>query len=174
MMRGASRGRWILLLVSVLVAVAAASLILSGIFGGGPITTKARPGVPLGKPCADLTEPSPVALTTPLMAQVARREANADLYVSSHASRSLRLTVRIDGEVAYDAVAPRADDCKQPPIYRSSYQLPARDVAVEVRASDGRTESKSFRAGPHRWLLVLVQDGFPLGLEVWMQRPSFG
>lgn len=58
------------------------------------------------------------------MAQVARRDANTDLYVSSDASKSLRLTVRIDGAVAYDARVPGAGDCMHPPIYRSSYRLP--------------------------------------------------
>ena len=174
MIQGASRGRWALLLISVLAAVAAASFVFSGVLGEGPATNEARPGVPIDTPCADRTGPSPVALTTPLMAQGARREANVDLYVSSDASKSLRLTVRIDGEVAYDAVVPGAGECMHPPIYRSSYRLPAGAVVVQLAASDGRTMSKTFRAGPHRWLKVLVQDGFPLGLDVGRQRPSFG
>ena len=169
-----SRGSRVLLLVSVLAAVAAGSLVFSGVFGGGPATTKARPGVPVDTPCADLTGSSPVALTTPLMAQVARHEANTDLYVSSDASESLRLTVRIDGAVAYDARLSGAADCMHPPIYRSSYRLSDGAARVHVTASDGRTTSRTFRAGPHRWLTVGVQDGFPLRIDVWRRRPMFG
>lgn len=134
----------------------------------GPSWSSSRP------PCAQLADSSPVALTTPLMAQVARRDANTDLYVSNDATESLRLTVRIDEGVAYDATVPGAGDCMHPPIYRSSYRLPAGSARVQVTASNGRTKSRTFRAGPHRWLTVAVQDDFPLGLDVWRQRPSFG
>ena len=172
--RGGSRGSRLLLLVSVLTAVAAATVVFSVVFGGGQAATTARPGVPRDPPCAHLTDSSPAALTTPLMAQVARRNANTDLYVSNDASESLRLTVRIGGAVVYDAKVPGAGDCMHPPIYRSSYRLTAGATRVQVTASDGRTTSRTFRAGPHRWLTVAVQDDFPLGLDVWRQRPHFG
>ena len=109
------------------------------------------------------------------MVQASRGEANTDLYVANDASDDLRLTVRIGDEVAYDAEVRGAGDCMHPPSYRSSYRLPPGRVHLQVTASDGRTTSTTFSAGrAHRWITVGVQDGFPLRIDVWKQRPSFG
>ena len=165
------RGR--LLLAAVVAAVGAAALLASLL--GGERALEALPGPLRDLPCAHLRGPSPAALTTPLMDQVARGEANTDLYVSSDATVDLRLTVRFGDELAYDAVLRGAGDCAHPPIYRSSYHLPPGRVRVQVTASDGRTKSTTFSAGrAHRWLTVGVQDGFPLHVDVWQEPPAFG
>jgi hypothetical protein len=77
---------------------------------------------------------------------------------------------------ALDVSAPGIPElCAHGPIHRYGYELPAGPLVVEVTTDGGQTGSTEVEVGDRpQWVVVGVQEGFPLRVDVWQERPAYG
>jgi hypothetical protein len=98
------------------------------------------------------------------------------LDVTSSLEESVRVTVRFGGTLALDIEAPgSASDCAHEPVYRYGYRLPRGQVKVTATTDQGHRDTTTVDpADGKRWVVVELQDGFPLELHTWDSQPSWG
>ncbi len=102
--------------------------------------------------------------------------ANVVIEATSTLADSVRLTVQFDESLALDVRLPGTDTrCASQPVYRYGYRLPPGPVDVKA-TSDG---SEDGTAALHveeqkRWLVIQVQEGFPVSVREWTERPGWG
>ena len=102
--------------------------------------------------------------------------ANLVLDVSSTSAEPVRVTVTFDDVPALDVLAPGTPEvCAHGPVHRYGYELPAEPLAVEVTTDGGQTGAVEVEVGDRpQWVVVGVQEGFPLRVDVWKERPAYG
>ena len=124
----------------------------------------------------DVDERPAEVVSTPELSPVPEQQANVVLDVTSTLEESVRVTVRVDGSRVLDVELPGSGAaCAHEPVYRYGYDLPTGPATVAVTTDQGQSASRTVRASSAtRWLVVQVQDGFPLGLRVYRERPQWG
>ena len=102
--------------------------------------------------------------------------ANLWLDVSSTLAEPVRVTVTFDDVLALDVTAPGTPDvCAHEPVHRYGYELPAGPVVVSVTTDTGQGSSAEVEIGDRpQWVILGVQEGFPLAVDVWSTRPQYG
>jgi hypothetical protein len=102
--------------------------------------------------------------------------SNVVIEATSTLPDRVRLTVRFDESLALDIRLPGTDArCASQPVYRYGYRL--HPGPVDVKATSGG--SKDGTATLHvdeqkRWLVITVQEGFPVSMREWTERPAWG
>jgi hypothetical protein len=156
-------------------AMLAAALLLSGCAdstsGSGPASSEH------GGPCGSdlLSQPAEI-VSAPRVVEVSEGNENLVLDVSSSTREPLRVTVRLNGEVALDVRTPAVPaQCSHSPVYSHQYRLPGDAARVSVATDRGQRRSLSVSLDdPPTWVAVQPQDGFPIGLDVFNEEPSWG
>ncbi len=125
--------------------------------------------------CADLLHAPVKVMGEPELKEVSAKEANVSLDVTSGSRSAVRTKIRIGDALALDVELPAAlDDCGHEPVYSYSYQLPPGPVTVTATTDDQRQTVPLKVVQDQRWVVLQVQDGFPLSLKVWRQEPQWG
>jgi hypothetical protein len=121
-----------------------------------------------------LDKPAEV-VAQPEVTEVSASMSNVGLDVQSTLEERVRATVRLAGALALDIHVPGTDaECAHQPVYRHAYQLPRGKVVVTATTDRGQHERTTVTVGDRRrWVVVLVQDGFPLRLETWGSQPGW-
>lgn len=130
-----------------------------------------------GGPCGSdfLSQPADV-VTEPQVVEVSEDDANLVLDLSSSTRKALRVTVRVNGKVALDVRTPAVSvRCSDAPVYSHEYRLRGDTAHVTVTTDQGQRRSITvpLAESPH-WVAVQPQDGFPIGLDVFNEEPSWG
>jgi hypothetical protein len=96
--------------------------------------------------------------------------------VTSTLSESVRLTVRFGESLAFDVRVPATDaGCSTQPVYRYGYRLAPASVVVKATSTDSEEGTARLHAGSQkRWLVVQVQEGFPVDVREWTEGPAWG
>jgi hypothetical protein len=118
----------------------------------------------------------PEVLTRPEVRPVDEGAANLLVDLSGALSEPLRVTVTFDDDLALDVEVPGTPaDCASQPVSRYGYRVDPGTVTVSVGTGDGQQESVAVTASDvPRWVVVSLQDGFPLEAAVWDERPAYG
>jgi hypothetical protein len=120
-----------------------------------------------------VTRPAEV-VAQPEVAEVSESASNVGLDVRSTLEERVRLTVRFDGKLALDIEMP-GTRCADGPIYRYAYRLPRGQTTVSTTTDQGQRETTTLTIGDDkRWVVVQVQEGFPLELQTWDSQPLWG
>lgn len=115
-------------------------------------------------------------VTEPEVAEVSEEASNLLVDVTSTRDEPVRVTVRFDDKLALDVELPGTPSvCAHQPVYRYAYQLPRGRARVTVSTDGGqRGETTPTVGGGKRWVVVQVQDGFPLEVDTWNTQPQWG
>lgn len=126
--------------------------------------------------CAAALEQTADVVTPGEVRVVAEPSANLGVDVASTLSESVRVTVEFDDVLALDVTAPGTPEmCSHQPVHRYAYELPAGPLVVTVTTDEGQSGSAEVEIGDRpQWVVVSVQEGFPLDVEVWSSRPQYG
>jgi hypothetical protein len=122
-----------------------------------------------------LNRPADV-VTQPEVAEVSENASNVVLQVTSTLAKRVRLTVRFDGKLALDIEMPGTpSECSDEPMYQYAYQLPRGQTTVTATTDREQRETTTLTVGrDKRWVIVLVQGGFPLEVKTWDTKPQWG
>jgi hypothetical protein len=125
--------------------------------------------------CADPGR-EPEVLASPEVRPVDEDAANLLVDLSGALSEPLRVTVTFDDDLALDVEVPGTSAaCATGPVSRYGYRVGPGPVTVGVSTGDGREERVAVTAGDvPRWVVISLQDGFPLEVEAWDERPAYG
>jgi hypothetical protein len=125
--------------------------------------------------CADPGS-GPEVLAQPEVRSVDEDAANLIVDVSGALSEPLRVTVTFDDDLALDVEVPGTSAaCAIEPVSRYGYRVGPGPVTVSVRTGNGQEERVAVTAGDvPRWVVISLQDGFPLEAEAWDERPAYG
>jgi hypothetical protein len=109
-------------------------------------------------------------LTAPLAA------SNVVVEVNSTLADRVRLRVTFDESSALDIQVPGTDArCMSQPVYRYGYRLPPGPVTVKATAVNSPAGRATLHVQDHkRWLVIQVQDGFPVSVREWNEKPAWG
>src|SRR3954452_3998282 len=155
--------------------VLATALLLSGCAGSSGDLGAAAPES--GGSCGlhSLDQPAQV-VSKPRVLEVSEDDANLVLDLSSSTSKPLRVTVRLNGEVALDVRTPAVSaQCSHSPVYSHEYRLRGDTARVTIVTDQGQRRSISVPLSePPHWVAVQPQDGFPIGLDVFNEEPAWG
>jgi hypothetical protein len=112
----------------------------------------------------------------PEVAEVSKSASNVGLHVSSTLEKRVRVTVRFAGALALDINVPGTPrNCAYQPVYKYAYQLPRGQTTVTATTDRGQRETTTLTVGDDkRWVVVQVQEGFPLQLQTWDSQPLWG
>jgi hypothetical protein len=148
-----------------ILAAAVTTFLLAGCGGGESVTCS-----------VDLLNRPADVVTQPEVAEVSESTSNVGLHVSSTLEKRVRLTVRFDGKLALDIAMPGTpSQCSHQPVYRYAYQLPRGQTTVTATTDRGQRETTTLTVGgDKRWVVVGVQEGFPLQLQTWDSEPQWG
>jgi len=118
----------------------------------------------------------PQELTQPDVRQVDDGAANLWVDLSGARAEPLRVTVAFDEEVALDVEVPGTSAaCGTDAVARYGYRVDRGPVTVVVSTGDGEEERVEVTADDRpRWVVVSLQDGFPLEATEWDERPAYG
>lgn len=107
---------------------------------------------------------------------VPERESNFVLDVTSNLESPVRVTVHVEDRVALDVRLPGTPSgCAHPPVFSYAYDLPHDEVTVAAVTDQGDRREATLTVGTARqWVVVQVQDGFPLAVDVWDSEPQWG
>jgi hypothetical protein len=124
--------------------------------------------------CSD-PDPQPRELTRPEVPRAADDAANLLVDISGALPESTRVTVTFEGDLALDVELPSASTaCATDAVSRYGYRVDPGPVTVVVStAGEQERLALTVRDQP-RWVVVTVQDGFPLGAEAWHEQPAYG
>lgn len=141
--------------------------------GAGLLLLAAVPACSSGR-CAG-PHPEPEVLTRPEVRPVDEDAADLLVDLSGALAEPLRVTVTFDDALALDVEVPGTSvGCATGAVSRYGYRV-AGPVTVEVRTGDGQMERVAVTAGDDpRWVVVSLQDGFPLEAEAWDEEPAYG
>ncbi len=121
----------------------------------------------MGTPAKVLTEPG--------LHEVPEQEANLLVDLNSVSASVVRARVRIGDALALDLELPAARGCSHPPVYSYSYRLPSGPTEVTARTSQGQHKVvRLTTSGKEQWVVLIVQDGFPLHLVGSRSEPAWG
>jgi len=136
---------------------------------GGPPATGADS-------CADALEQTAKPVAEPENAWSVAGRANLVVETSSTLSEPVRMTIDFDDRMALDIEVPGSpSECAHQPVHRYNFHLPAGQLTVSARTDQGQRESTQLRVGrATRWIVVQVQEGLPLQVETWDERPQWG
>ena len=125
--------------------------------------------------CAGASLPVEV-VTESQIDEVPEGASNLVLDISSSLTEQVRLTIRVDRDLALDVRVPgTATDCVHPPVNSYAYDLPDRRVTVTVVTDRGQRGAASLELGAKKqWVVVQLQEGFPLHVEAWDSEPAWG
>jgi hypothetical protein len=116
------------------------------------------------------TRPAEV-VAQPEVAEVSESASNVGLDVTSTLEKDVRLTVRFDGKLALDIAMP-GTRCSDEPLYKYAYRLPRGQTTVTATTDQGHRDTTTLTVGnDKRWVIVQVQEGFPLELQTWDSQP---
>lgn len=138
-------------------------------------TDSGEPGGPCG-PTALVEE----VVAEPDLAEVPEDRANLVLDLSGATAAPVRVTVRLDGDVALDVRTPAAAGCSHPPVFAHAYRVPEGPAEVVVTTDAGHRGSvtvpvtSSVGGASTRWVAIQPQDDVPLGLGVYAEEPAWG
>ena len=120
--------------------------------------------------------PEPEALAPSEIPEVPDASANVLVDLSGALRDPARVTATFDDDLALDVeVAAHTDVCASYAIARYGYQVVPGPVTVEVSTGDGQHATASLVAGDRpRWVVVSLQEGFPLEVDVWTTEPAYG
>ncbi len=129
-----------------------------------------------GPTCAAALEQTADVVTPGDVRVVSESSANLGVDVASTLPGPVRVTVEFDDALALDVTAPGTPEtCSHQPVHRYAYELPAGPLVVAVTTDAGQSGSAEVEIGDHpQWIVVSVQEGFPLDVEVWNSRPQYG
>jgi hypothetical protein len=130
-----------------------------------------------GQPsCAAALEQTADVVTPGDVPLVAESSANLGVDVTSTLVAPVRVTLEFDDVPALDVTAPGTPaECAHQPVHRYGYDLPPGTVAVSVTTDSGQRGSVDVRVGDRpQWVVVSVQEGFPLSVDVLSSRPEYG
>jgi hypothetical protein len=117
-----------------------------------------------------------VVRNQPDLDQVGQDEANLVVHVTSSLQESVRVTLSVDNAVALDVEVPgTTPGCSGVPVYVYRYRLPEGPATVTGQTGDGQRRATTVELGSDpRWIVVSVQKGFPLSVDVWEEEPNWG
>ncbi len=120
--------------------------------------------------------PAPKQLTEPTHPQVPNDRANVTMFVSNVVDEPIRVTVRFDDDIVFDArMSGGPFGCPTEEIYSYRYRLRPGDMSVRVDTTDGRSKSTTVHVRvAEQFVTVSSQRGFPLYLKVTPKKPVFG
>lgn len=126
--------------------------------------------------CSDPANRPAEVVTQPDLTEVSQSASNVDLQATSSLDERVRLTVRFDDAVALDVYLPgKPRRCTSWPVYQYTYRLPTGQAIVTATTDRGQREATTLTvAGHKRWVVVQIQDGFPLELDTWNSQPLWG
>jgi hypothetical protein len=115
-------------------------------------------------------------VTQPEVAEASESASNVVLQVTSTLEKRVRLTVRFHGKLALDIGMPGTPSaCSDEPMYQYAYRLPRGRTTVTATTDQGQRETTTLTVGgDKRWVIVEVQEGFPLELQTWDSEPQWG
>lgn len=115
-------------------------------------------------------------VTQPQLAAVPERQSNLGLDVTSTSRRPVRVTVTLDDRLALDVNVPGAGrDCAHRPVYRYTYRLPRGPATVTATTDQGQRDTTTVTVdGGARWIVLQVEEGFPLQVKHFGGRPGYG
>jgi hypothetical protein len=148
----------------------ATALLASSVAGCAYLTRETDPNS-----CA---EPSarPTRVAGPDVPTAPLNASNVVLEVNSTLADNVRLTVQFDQSLALDIQVPGTDArCATQPVYRYGYLLPQGSVKVTVTAGSSTDRTATLRVEEQRrWLVVVIQRGFPVSVREWSEKPGWG
>jgi hypothetical protein len=127
--------------------------------------------------CSIDPDERPVEVVThPDIAEASEDESNVGLDVTSTMEEPVRVTVRFGDARALEIEVPgTSSDCSHEPVYRYAYRLPLGPITVTATTDRGQRDTTTLNlAAGKRWLVVQMQDGFPLQLSRWSSEPAWG
>jgi hypothetical protein len=155
-------------------AVLVVALLLSGCASSSSDSGAASPES-AGRCGLDFLNQPAEVVSEPQVAEVSEDDANLVLDLSSSTRKSLRVTVRLNGEVALDVRTPAVPArCSQSPVYSHGFRLPGDTSRLTVATDQGQRRAISVPLGEPHWVAVQPQDGFPLGLDAFDEEPAWG
>src|SRR5690349_15852848 len=106
------------------------------------------------------------------VAEVGQSAANLMLELTSVSREDARVTVRLNGRVALDVRTPALPaQCLNSPIDVHLFRVTGDSARVSVRTDQGQHRSSRVPLGRGpRWVVVQLQDGFPLGLRMYREE----
>jgi hypothetical protein len=121
------------------------------------------------------TRPAEV-VAQPEVAEASESASNVGLDVTSTLEKRVRLTVRFDGKLALDIAMPGTpSQCSHQAVYKYAYRLPRGQTTVTATTDRGQRDTTTLTVGnDKRWVIVQVQEGFPLELQTWDSQPQWG
>ena len=133
-------------------------------------------GDSVGAACDRAMEQTAELRSPPEVPQVPEARSTLGLTVSSSLPSEVGITVTFDDAVALDAVLPAAHgQCTHHAVHRYGFEVPPGAVVASVVTDDGRRATTEVEVGDDpRWLVVTLQEGFPLDIETWDERPLYG
>jgi hypothetical protein len=126
--------------------------------------------------CASAAEATAEVVAPGDVPTVDESSANLVLDVSSTSAAPVRVTVTFDDVPALDVSAPGTPEvCAHGPVHRYGYELPTGPTVVEVTTDGGQTGAVEVAVGERpQWVVVGVQEDFPLRVDLWQERPAYG
>jgi hypothetical protein len=126
--------------------------------------------------CAVASARPATVVTRPAVPTAPRRASNVVVEVNNTLAESARVRVRFSEALALDVRIPGTDArCSTQPVYKYGYRVPPGQVAVSATSGIGREETATLHVGQRkRWLVIVVQKGFPLSVQEWSERPAWG
>ena len=124
----------------------------------------------------DPTDRPAEVVTQPQLAAVSESQSNLGLDVTSTSRAPARVTVSLNDRLALDIKVPAAGrDCAHHPVYRYTYRLPRGPATVTATTDQGQRDTTTITVdGGTRWIVLPVEEGFPLRLKHFGSRPGYG
>ena len=149
----------------------AAALMVSSVASCAYVTHESGP-----TGCADSSARPATRVARPEVHTASLPASNVVIEATSTLADRVRLTVQFDESLALDIRLPGTDArCASQPVYRYGYRL--HPGPVDVTATSGGSEDGTARlhvAEQKRWLVITVQEGFPVNLREYSERPAWG
>jgi hypothetical protein len=149
----------------------ATALLVCSVAGCAFVTRETGPGS-----CADPSTRPATRVAPTAVPAAPLRTSNVVIEVSSTLAARVRLTVTFDEASALDIQVPGTDArCMSQPVYRYGYRLPPGPVTVKAASGNGPAGRATLHVQEHkRWLVIQVQDGFPVSVREWNEKPAWG
>jgi hypothetical protein len=149
----------------------AVALMVSSVAGCGYFAHEAGP-----TGCADPSARPATRVARPEVPSAQGPASNVVVQVNSTLADRVRLTVHFDELLALDIRVPGTDArCGSQPVYRYGYRLPPGPVEVKATSDGSEDGTATLHVEEQkRWLVIQVQEGFPVSVREWTERPAWG
>jgi hypothetical protein len=133
------------------------------------------PGSQDSDACSRLMSTPAEVLTQAELGEVPEEDATLSVDLYSISQSAVRVRVRVGGRLALHVELPSTAGCSDGPVFSHSYRLRPGPVDVVADTSQGQHEVVSLTlSDQEQWVVLSVQDGFPLNLEAWHREPGWG